>query len=1161
MRFQSLTLEGYGRFDRRVLSFPDSPGLCIVFGMNEAGKSTTLEAIADFLFGVPERSRRVELFGADKLKIGATIALKDGTQHSLRRRKGRARTLTGEGGEIADEAILERLLGSTDRRRFQSLFGLTHASLRSGGDDLLAADGEIGRLILAAGGGLGSLLPLIETLRRDAAALFATRKSADRAFYVGLEAFEAAESAIKSGLVTREKHEKALQSLNAAHDTLEARRRRLAELTAERLRLERLARVAPAIRTLDRLSEEFETHAELARLGEDFAASCCAAIEGAKAEEKALADAELRLKTLETKIGALNVPLALIAAEAAIASVGVKALHVAKARDDRRNRERELARFGEELRPLRQSLGLASDEALEAASPPPEAISRAQKLAAEGVGRRAALAAIKEERLRETQTREAILRRQEGRRAARAHEPLGFAAEAFSALPDKAASVAAKELRLRKNETELGRELARQNLASFDELMEQALPDAPTIESETNRRASIEAELSRLNERIAAEADKAAHAAADIDRLMVGGAPATFAAIAAARAERDEVFAAIKARYLSAGAGAAPLEQRAADVALSESRTRAADDLSDRRSLEAERVAALELGLRERASADLASAALKERREEVLARRDALFAAWRAAWPQAAPFADLGRLKQASSARAALLARWGELQAQAEALAMEEEALAPRRDALTRAEVRLGLAAGALAGASLADRVVAAIRAAKIHEEFYADFRRDERALDDIAAKLERIDATHYAQVESEACWSEDWRAALALLGVRAPTAFEEANEIATLWAAAHGHFEGLRVTRNRLKRMDEDEAELAAGVRAIAEQIELALPHDAVAAANLLAERQREARDLAIKRASLESELPVLALERDEAGRRASTSRDELDALVARAGCAGAELAALAARCSERAEIARRMHEQETRIEALGDGLALATLRTQWASRDVDEIKATAAELESETKDLEQSVEEARAALQDRSRESAALAAHESVNAAVCGRERATAQMHETLERYVEIALAEELLREAMDKMRDQQKDPLIARAGTLFSAATRGAFSGVGTDVNKEGAPIVVGRRAGGAEIPVALMSDGARDQLYLAFRIASVERYASAAEPLPFIADDLLVHFDDERSAATLELLAGLAETTQVLLFTHHRSVSNAAADLAGRGKAAVIELGGD
>ena len=65
-----------------------------------------------------------------------------------------------------------------------------------------------------------------------------------------------------------------------------------------------------------------------------------------------------------------------------------------------------------------------------------------------------------------------------------------------------------------------------------------------------------------------------------------------------------------------------------------------------------------------------------------------------------------------------------------------------------------------------------------------------------------------------------------------------------------------------------------------------------------------------------------------------------------------------------------------------------------------------------------------------------------------------------------------------------------------------------------------------ADGTECPVDALSDGARDQLYLALRAAAIEAHAARAEPLPFIADDLLVHFDDARAAAALDVLASWA-----------------------------------
>ena len=99
---------------------------------------------------------------------------------------------------------------------------------------------------------------------------------------------------------------------------------------------------------------------------------------------------------------------------------------------------------------------------------------------------------------------------------------------------------------------------------------------------------------------------------------------------------------------------------------------------------------------------------------------------------------------------------------------------------------------------------------------------------------------------------------------------------------------------------------------------------------------------------------------------------------------------------------------------------------------------------------------------------------------------------------------------------------------------------------------------RSESGERVALDAMSDGTRDQLFLAFRVAAVEQYCASAEPLPFIADDLLVHFDDGRSRAARELLAELGKTTQVLLFTHHGQVRDSAADLVKRGLAGVVEL---
>jgi uncharacterized protein YhaN len=79
---------------------------------------------------------------------------------------------------------------------------------------------------------------------------------------------------------------------------------------------------------------------------------------------------------------------------------------------------------------------------------------------------------------------------------------------------------------------------------------------------------------------------------------------------------------------------------------------------------------------------------------------------------------------------------------------------------------------------------------------------------------------------------------------------------------------------------------------------------------------------------------------------------------------------------------------------------------------------------------------------------------------------------------------------------------------------------------------------------------LSNGTRDQLYLALRLASLEEAIGRGDSMPFIADDILIEFDDERSRVALEVLAELAGKTQILLFSHHAHVAEQARELGGR-----------
>jgi uncharacterized protein YhaN len=139
--------------------------------------------------------------------------------------------------------------------------------------------------------------------------------------------------------------------------------------------------------------------------------------------------------------------------------------------------------------------------------------------------------------------------------------------------------------------------------------------------------------------------------------------------------------------------------------------------------------------------------------------------------------------------------------------------------------------------------------------------------------------------------------------------------------------------------------------------------------------------------------------------------------------------------------------------------------------------------------------------------------------------------------EQYVRVKLASRILRNEIERYRQQHQGPLLERASEHFAVLTQGSFAGLRADFNEKDEPVLAGVRPNDDRVYVEGMSSGTRDQLHLALRLASLEKYMESAEPMPFIVDDILVHFDDERAQATLGVLAELARRTQVILFTHH------------------------
>jgi uncharacterized protein YhaN len=264
----------------------------------------------------------------------------------------------------------------------------------------------------------------------------------------------------------------------------------------------------------------------------------------------------------------------------------------------------------------------------------------------------------------------------------------------------------------------------------------------------------------------------------------------------------------------------------------------------------------------------------------------------------------------------------------------------------------------------------------------------------------------------------------------------------------------------------------------------------------------------------------------------------EKLGALCREAHCAAwEELEEVERRSEALRELDRRAQQLDERLLAHSGGATVEEFLRAAEEADPDllpeQIRTLGREIETLEQRLsavEQRIGSERAELQRMDGSGEAAEAAEQAQGVL-------ARIREDAERYIRLRLGSTILRREIERYRTKNQGPLLERASRLFSHLTHGSFAGLKTTYDEKDIPVLVGLRPSGENLGVEGMSDGSRDQLYLALRLATLEGYLERSEPLPFIIDDILINFDDERSAATLEVLAELSARTQVIFFTHH------------------------
>jgi uncharacterized protein YhaN len=1132
--FARISLQAFGHFAGGVLDFSARPhGLHVVYGPNEAGKSTTLRALTALLFGVPEQSADTFLHAGKDIRVGAEVRA-DGRVLEFVRRKGRKSTLLAVDGTPLEDDALDPFLGGVDERLWQALFGLDHQALRAGAQALLAGDGALGESLFDAGAGTGSVRTLLSRLREESDTLY-TRRGRNKVINQQIAALDAARQQVLESTTSAVGYLRQEEMVLELQSELQRVRGTRQELQSEKSRSERLLRTLPLLAQRASLMARrqavgpvpvLEADAEKRRLD----------------NQRLLEEAELRAEheraeigRVSTRLAILNVPEALAAIEATrVEEISQRLGGYRKARTDQPKREGELRAVREEALSLLRSLG--RDVPLDAAETlrlSPGDTAKVRRL-------------IREKTQADTKRDDCVLKiKRSSDQVAKRQRELAALPRLVEIAPLERSVVRAQkhveqELQLQGVKDRLldleGR-IARQRSSlagvTFDssgvdlqplnevQVREYEAAFQSHIHAEATRRAAHEQLLSQLlsvQQRLAT-----VHAGGDIP---------TESKLQELRANRDQLlFSALSSERLPASWAS---EFGAA--------LRQTDGYADRLFREAARVAQSEAIQRELAAA---SAALQAAEQDLRTAREQLQqlkVRWQDAWR------DVGF--EVGQAGVRELQEW--------AVGYRElRTLYEQQNRERQNERRLEASLGEVI-AELSQELVRVGESARLLWESLPQFveraelaveriRRGNVARKDLEQRLE-LERQQLAELqveltelkETEKLWRGDWQTALKQLGLGRDAGADAVSETLDTLAELFRKLEEMRGLERRIAGMQRDaelySQELDDLIRATLPQL-LSKPVETRTEEWVVAYRQATADSRERARLLVELEQRQSQLARAEVdARRFQAHLDELLAVASVSTLP--ELIAVERKAAELHQLEAAIAEEERKLIAHGEGASLEQLLEQAKGSVADELRARIAAIEVELGQLETradvrtrelvAAEQQLVAMQ----EGAAIAAEE-----LAGR---TAELTVSVGTYRKLRLAIALLSQEIERYRTEHQGPVLGRASELFPRLTLGRYKGLQVGFDEKDQQILLCVTDGGREVSVSGLSDGTRDQLYLSLRVATLERYLERGPALPIVLDDVLIHFDDARAAAALEVLGELATHTQVLFFTHHARI---------------------
>lgn len=1147
MKINTFKLLAYGPFTDKILDFSGKDfGLHVVFGLNEAGKSTALRALIGLFYGFGHIISDDWLHDYSKLAVGASLNLLNGEMLNLSRYKRRKNDLIDDDtGEPFEQAKLDLHLGKMGKDNFEHAFGISHSSLRQGVESVLAAGGDLGHALFAATSGLNTLKQVMVKLESKHNFLFTPRKKT---------------ASINSGIVQLNKLRKEQREASAGHRQWKVMKKQLDDLQHSEaegvrqidslsLKISQLSRFREALKfvaSLEQLEKDLIDLGVVPDLPDDFSQRRVATQVAIKESRQAENNLARDLAEIEEKLKTLTFDEIIIANEKLIKNLADEAqVHIRGITDSKAQRARiyqlnESAQQALDL--LRPGLTLDSVQALRLSKPEK---SKIQRLGADGAKAQESVDSnlkalqLAEANLEKAQTELDQLEKPKDTSAL--SDCLTRAAE-YGKLEDRLADAKAQ---LALSEKQVDADLAALGLwtGNISELERLALPTEETMRAFETDLADADRQLADTEKEVVRIQEPLKEKEKTLLELTKTRKLPSLDDLKSHRHLRDRGWQSVRTVWLEDGDVdhdfmAVFPESRDLAQAYEKSVIKA-DDTADVLRDDADAVARAEALRMDILNHKENLKEIKASQEALAGKRAALWKKWEELWKPLGIDPLTPREMAAWSGRTVELKRKAsevrkqqtaadQLQADIERIKSDVET------ALEHINVNFPEKASYSAIIELARRTVK-------HNDQLRQNRLDLEHR--ITALTEEINTGKQQKIDVEQNlrrWSDDWVKAISKLGFSADARPEDVNDFVLALDDVFAELDKAKERQQRIdamqhnrkayaKQVAEAAAKLAPDIKdlepetaAIELNARLSVDKEQCQTYRLLEEEKRKKRSNLSKEneklAALEETLRLLCMDAH------ADSPDHLPDIEMRAAA--------------KIKLTDKLDTINERLADLASGQNLQEFAAQVRALNPDEMVAELEKLETERQELlskqkriVQDIALANKELQSMGGESLAAAIAEEAEGLV-------GKIQGDVEYYIKLRLASAILTKAMERYRQSNQSPVLSIASDYFKAMTKGSFAELRADFDDKGDPVIKAKRTDGKMLTLDVMSDGSRDQLFLALRLGGLARYVKANGPMPFIVDDVLVHFDDDRSAAALAALGELAQETQVVFFTHHK-----------------------